>query len=200
MPARKLAVLFAVALALVLTGLSDLSYAERPNIPKGCKKCHTPSPDKIRGAKGTVSEKFKTLQVAVGEVTWVVNYDENTRVREGDKSSGPERLKALPKGKSILVSYTGGESKPLAGEVAVKQPYKVPAEKLISAGEMKKLVAMGTEKGRYTLVDARPPAKYMGGHIPTAKSLPYGAFGKKYATVLPEDRGGLIIFYCGGPT
>ena len=73
---------------------------------------------------------------------------------------------------------------------------KDPTEEMINQDWLK----MGPEKGKYTLVDARPSGGFLGGHIPTAVSLPYGAFQKQYASVLPEDKNRLLIFYCGGPT
>jgi rhodanese-related sulfurtransferase len=49
------------------------------------------------------------------------------------------------------------------------------------------------------IIDSRPTArKYDGGHIPTAVSLPDSQFDKLAASVLPEDKSKLLIFYCGG--
>ena len=89
---------------------------------------------------------------------------------------------------------------PLATEIAVKQPYKVPEHQKITNAEVKKLVAMGPEKGKYTLMDARPTGAYLSGHIPGAISLPYGKFQESSATILPQDKDRLLVFYCGGPT
>ena len=48
------------------------------------------------------------------------------------------------------------------------------------------------------LIDARPARpKYDKGHIPTAVSIPDSRFDKMTAE-LPEDKGTLLIFYCGG--
>lgn len=48
------------------------------------------------------------------------------------------------------------------------------------------------------LIDARPARpKYDKGHIPTAVSMPDSRFDKMTAE-LPEDKGTLLIFYCGG--
>lgn len=48
------------------------------------------------------------------------------------------------------------------------------------------------------IVDSRPVRKYQPGHIPTAQSMPDLKFNDLAATVLPEDRSQLVIFYCGG--
>ena len=192
--------LAAAAFALLVASAPSTALAQKPNIVKGCKKCHTAEAGTIRGKMQSVSEKFKTFQVAVGKVVWIVNYDDAMKTKEGEKISGPERLASIPAGKEIFITYSGDENKPLATQVAVKQPYEVPEEDLISLEEVKALVAKGPEAGAYTLIDARPPAPYLQGHIPTARSLPYGAFEKMHAKVLPQDKSRLVIFYCGGFT
>ncbi|MEJ8838386.1 rhodanese-like domain-containing protein [Ramlibacter sp. AN1133] len=51
-----------------------------------------------------------------------------------------------------------------------------------------------------TIVDARPTArKYDIGHIPTAINIPDSQFDKLAPTLLPKDKGQLVIFYCDGP-
>ncbi|MFC1845255.1 rhodanese-like domain-containing protein, partial [Thermodesulfobacteriota bacterium] len=104
------------------------------------------------------------------------------------------------KNKEIRVSFSGGESKPLATEITVKQPYKIPDDQKITNDEVAILVSQGPEKGNYTLVDARPKGAFLGGHIPSAISLPFDSFEDNCSTVLPEDKSSLIVFYCGGPT
>jgi rhodanese-related sulfurtransferase len=48
------------------------------------------------------------------------------------------------------------------------------------------------------LIDARPKrAKYDGGHIPMAISIPDSQFDKMTG-LLPKDKSSLLIFYCGG--
>lgn len=48
------------------------------------------------------------------------------------------------------------------------------------------------------LIDARPKrAKYDGGHIPMAVSIPDSQFDKMTG-LLPKDKSSLLIFYCGG--
>jgi hypothetical protein len=179
---------------------AGLSEAGKPTVGGPCQKCHTAQPDAVRGNLGKVSPDFSTLQVSVGKLVWIVKYDDKTRVVDGDKISGADSIKDLPNNKEILVSFSGGESKPLATEIAVKQPYKVPDEQKITNDEVVKLVAMGPEKGKYALIDARPTGAFLGGHIPTAISLPFDSFEESCSTVLPQDKDRLLVFYCGGPT
>ena len=179
---------------------AGISEAGKPTIAGGCKKCHTAKPETVRGKLGGISEDFKTLQVAVGKVVWVVKYDDKTTVVKGDKTLGVDAIAQLPKKKEISVSYTGSEADPLATAISVKQPYKVPEHQKITNAEVVDLVAMGPEKGKYTLVDARPTGAYLSGHMPGAISLPYGNFQESCATILPQDKDRLLVFYCGGPT
>ena len=179
---------------------AGISEAGKPTVAGTCKKCHTAQPDAVRGKLGKVSKEFNTLQVKAGKIVWIVNYDDKTSVVKGDKTAGADDIQNLPKGKEVLVSFSGGESKPLATEVAVKQPYKVPADQKITNDEVAALVSQGPEKGNYTLVDARPKGAYLGGHMPTAISLPFDSFEESCSTVLPKDKDRMLVFYCGGPT
>jgi len=196
---NKTSVLMAAMLAVTFC-TAGAAQAGKPTVGGPCQKCHTAQPDAVRGNLGTVSPDFNTLQVKVDKMVWIVNYDDKTTVVDGDKTSGAASIKDLPKKKEILVSFSGGESKPLATEIAVKQPYKVPEDQKITNDEVAKLVSMGPEKGKYTLVDARPKGAFLGGHIPSAISLPFDTFDESCSTVLPEDKDRMLVFYCGGPT
>jgi hypothetical protein len=188
------------ALGLMLLGQVSDARAGKPTIAGGCKRCHKAEEGAIRGKLGNVSDEFKSLQVKVGTFIWVVTYDQNTTVIQGEKKDGAAELAKLKKGKEILVSTTGDPQKLVATAVSVKQPYKVPERQKITHEEVKALVAKGPEEGAYTLVDARPKGVFLSGHIPTALSLPFGAFEDKHGKVLPKDKDRHIIFYCGGPT
>jgi hypothetical protein len=197
---RNKTLLFLAALIVASFSTADVTEAGKPTIAGGCKKCHSAQPSAIRGYLGTISQDFNTLQVKVGKMVWIVKYDDNTKVIRGDKTAGSDEIAKLPKKKEILVNITGDQAKPLATEIAVKQPYKVPEHQKITNAEVVNLVATGPEKGNYTLVDARPVGAYLGGHIPTAISLPYGNFQDDCTTVLPQDKDRLLVFYCGGHT
>ena len=192
--------LLLAALVVATFGITGVSEAGKPSVGGPCQKCHTAQPDAVRGNLGKVSPEFKTLQVSAGKLVWIVKYDDKTSIIDGDKTSGAEALKELPQGKEVLVSYSGGEEKPLASEIRVKQPYKIPEEQKITNDEVVNLVAMGPEQGKYTLVDARPTGAFLTGHIPTAISLPFDSFEENCSTVLPDNKDSLIVFYCGGPT
>ena len=200
MIAKNKTSLLLAALVAATFGTVGIAHAGKPSVGGPCQKCHTAQPDAVRGNLGKVSPEFNTLQVSAGNLVWIVKYDDKTSIIDGDKTSGAEALKELPQGKEILVSYSGGEAKPLATEINVKQPYKVPDEQKITNDEVVNLVAMGPEQGKFTLVDARPTGAFLTGHIPTAISLPFDSFEENCTTVLPQDKDRLLVFYCGGPT
>jgi hypothetical protein len=189
---RKLtSVLVFLALALALAAPS---YAAKPTITAPCVQCHEGAADVVRGTLVAVSEKFRTIQVAVGKIVWVIRYDETLKL------SGAESLSAIPKEKEIAVAYTGPEKSPAAVSLSVKPPYKLPPEKVLSVEEMVGLLEKGPEEGGYVLLDARPKPRYDEGHIPHALPFPFPAFDQLKDKMLPGDKGKLVIFYCGGET
>jgi len=186
------------ALALVLN--AGPAEAGKPNIMESCKICHQAADGVVRGKMVSVSGEFKSLNVSVGPLVWIVKYGDDLKVKEGEKISGAEALKTIPRDREIAVTYTGDEKSPQAVQVAVKQPYKVAADKIMPLEKMQELVAQGPEAGKFTLFDSRPGPVYAEGFIPGAISLPYAAFKERSAAVLPADKGALLVFYCGGET
>ncbi|MGO9015431.1 MAG: rhodanese-like domain-containing protein [Dissulfurispiraceae bacterium] len=73
---------------------------------------------------------------------------------------------------------------------------KVAPEKIVTADEVARLVALGPEEGKFELVDSRPLVFYDEGHIPGAISIPYREFNES-AGKLPKEKNKMIIFYCG---
>ncbi|HWR58205.1 MAG TPA: rhodanese-like domain-containing protein [Thermodesulfovibrionales bacterium] len=191
----------ACAVVIVMSAFTGKAMAGKPNLMESCRVCHKEAPAQtIRGKIISVSEAFKSFNVTVGPLVWIVKYDDSLKVKEGPKISGPETLKTIKKDHEILVTYKGDESNPMAVQLAVKQPYKLPAEQQISLDELKKLLAAGPEKSRLTLVDSRPPSMFVEGHIPGAVSLPYPKFSELAPKVLPADKNALVVFYCAGET
>lgn len=189
-----LSVLAVLTVFLTLIGTAGLSFAGKPTVGSICTQCHKPEDNVVRGTLVSASEKFKSLNVAVGSIVWVIKYEEDLKL------TGVDKVKDIPKGKEIAVAFTGDEKSPQGISLAVKPPAKVPDEKLVSLEDMTKLVSLGPEKGGYLLYDSRPALRYFEGHIPFAISLPQPAFDKLHAAVLPKNKDQLIIFYCGGVT
>jgi len=192
------AVLAAVAGTIAVALGSGTAEAGKPNIMESCKICHTAADGVVRGKLVSVSSEFKSLGVTVGPLVWIVKYGDDIKVKEGQKLSGPEVLKTIPRDREIAVTFSGGEVSPVASQVAVKQPYKVAAEKIVPIEEAQTLVAQGP--GKVAFFDSRPGPMYAEGHLPGALSLPYAVFKEKAASLLPADKGVLVVFYCAGET
>lgn len=192
------AALAAVAVTIAVALGGGAAEAGKPNIMESCKICHTAADGVVRGKLVSVSSEFKSLSVTVGPLVWIIKYGEDIKVKEGERLSGPEVLKTIPRDREIAVTFSGGEDSPAASQVAVKQPFKVPAEKIVSVEEAQDLVAQAP--GKAAFIDSRPGPMYAEGHIPGALPLPYAAFKEKAASLLPTDKGALVIFYCAGET
>ena len=182
-------------IGLLLSGSAGVSFAEKPTVLAPCKQCHQSEKDLVRGTLVSVSEKFKTINVQVGQkLVWIINYGDDLKI------VGADKLASVAKDKEIGIRFTGDEKKPYAVSLTVKPPAKVAPEKLVSLEELKKLVDMGPEKGGYLLVDSRPKPRFNEGHIPYAVSLDNVKFDDLKDKILPKEKDRIIIFYCGGVT
>lgn len=192
---RRISVFFAALMTSVfVVTAAGQAFAAKPTVGGTCKQCHQPQADVIRGTLVGVSEEFKTVQVAVGSLVWVVKFGDDTTLK------GAEKLAAIPKEKEVGITFKGDEKNPYAVSVSIKPPAKIAPEKLSKVEDVRKLVATGPDKGNYLLVDSRPKPRFLEGHIPTAVSLPNDKFEQMKDAVLPKDKGRLVIFYCGGVT
>jgi hypothetical protein len=196
MLSRKL-LLFAgigtLAVAMLMTAVT--SFAEKPTVLAPCSQCHKPEKDLVRGTLVSVSDRFKTINIQVGQkLVWIINYGDDLKI------SGADKLTSIPKEKEISIRFSGEEKKPHALALAVKPPAKVPPEKLVSIDEMVKLAALGPERGGYILIDSRPKPRFNEGHIPHAISLDNAKYDELKDKVLPQHKDIPVIFYCGGVT
>lgn len=100
---------------------------------------------------------------------------------------------------------------PAPQTVATAKPAKPAGPKLakgtsvITLDEVKALVEKGPQAGNYLMFDSRPAARFHAGTIPTSLMLPVTEMEKldaqgKSHPLLGEDKGKLLIFWCGGPT
>ncbi len=189
-----------VAAVLVSAGLFLFSSigtaAEAPHKPKiapNCRQCHKPDENIIRGLFTGVSNKADLIQLQVGPATWLVNYDDDTKL------IGAEKWSKIPKEKEVAVAITRKEGNLYAVSLTIKPPVKVAPERIMGLDELAKLVAAGPEKGNFVLVDSRPFPRFIEGHIPGAISIS-GAEFDKLKERLPKEKDKLIVFYCAGPT
>ena len=169
---------------------------------KVCTTCHKVEASVFRGYLESVSMKSSSVQVKVDDKSEVLKFDKGTvKVANPDlKDTDVEKLlRGIKKNHEVKVVVENRDGALFAKEIVAKPPIKIDEAKLIKVDEVEKLVALGPEKGNFTLIDSRPLPRYQDGFIPGAVNLPYPAFDKNLDK-LPADKNRLIIFYCAGNT
>ena len=181
-----------LALSCLALSAAPTFAADKPKVLKPCLQCHTgDSADTIRGKLGSVSMKASTINVNTGGGTWLVGFDEDTRL------NGAEALNKIDIDHEISIVFEEEGDRLYATEVSVKQPTKLDPRQLITIDELAPLVDKGSAD--LTIVDARPGKLFLESHIPGAISI-YDAQFDKNIDKLPKDKNRLLVFYCGGPT
>jgi rhodanese-like protein len=201
-----------LALGLMVIPLSQTAAQEKaaapaapqtkPTIAKICTNCHQPEAGSLRGTFEGVAYQTQSIQIKIDDVTEILRFDKDSlKVLnvQPDPANPAEPLRAIKKGKEVHVQFIEKDGKKFATLVSAKTSIKVPPEKLINSAEVEKLVAMGPEKGKYLLIDARPAPRFMEGAVPTAINIPFSAFDKM-TDKLPKDKNALIVYYCAGMT
>jgi rhodanese-related sulfurtransferase len=187
---------------LVLTAIPALA-ADPPKAASAqlCATCHTPAPGNLLGYLDDVMPKSRALHVKLDGTLQVLRYDRNALkvLAEGNVGTPEAVLNSLKRGQAVRVEYTERKDVKTATLVSAKPATKLAAADLVSMEEIQRLVALGPEAGNYFLFDARPPARFQEGSIPTAVNLPFIDFGR-HADKLPADKGALVIFFCYGRT
>jgi rhodanese-related sulfurtransferase len=172
----------------------------KPTIAQVCTTCHQAAAGELRGVFENVAFKSKSIQLKIDASTEVVGFDEATlQVQDGGAAKSAAAMRDIAKGKEARVVYTEKDGVKRATLVSFKGPIKIAPDKLIAYEEVARLVALGPDKGKYTLIDSRPLPRFQEGTIPTAINLPYPAFDK-LVDRLPKDKSRLTIFFCQGVT
>ncbi len=195
---------------LLLTGLVSLlpvavAWAEgdppkKTLMAKVCSTCHKIEENTLMGMFDNISLKARKIQIKMDDAIEIVNFDPvNFKIKDGEKIETPEYLSEMPKNKEVRVEYSEKEGKKYATMLSIKQPLQVPKEMQITTADLAKLIAMGSEKGKYHLYDSRPPIRTQDGMIPTAVNLPFPMFDQN-VDKLPKEKDSLVIFYCAGVT
>lgn len=174
---------------LIFTSTFAMAQAPKPKILKPCNQCHVPDEKLLRGTLGGISEKAETFSINAGAI-WTVKFDDKTKLVGWAQPVGK-----LPKEKEIAVTYVERDGETYAHNISVKQPAKLPPEKVASTD----LVAERVEKGDALIVDSRPAVRFYEGAIPGAINI-FDADFDKHIDKLPKDKNRMIIFYCAGPT
>ena len=182
---------------LLMGGLAFGSNAfganRKPTILKPCKQCHEPEENVLRGNLKSISQKAKTMRVFMGSAVWQVTFNNSTKLE------GAKAFNKIGNGRSIAVAYKKEGNVLVATRVEAKMPAEIPKEWVIDVKEMERYMALGQEKGKFSLYDTRPGMFFLEGHIEGAISL-YDAMFDKNAGKLPKDKDRTVIFYCAGVT
>jgi rhodanese-related sulfurtransferase len=200
----KLRILIAsVALAIVPGAFAQAPAAGNPTIGKLCTNCHQAAPGQLQGVYENVAFKSKAIQLKIDAATEVVRFDPATlKVVDAGEAKPAEALKTLPKNKEARIEFAEKDGVKTATLISFKGPIKIAPEKLVKYEDVAQLVALGPEKGKYILVDSRPPLRVQEGTIPTSVNLPFttAGFDKLAAEKLPADKATRVIFFCQGVT
>ena len=168
--------------------------ANKPMIQNNCLKCHQSFSEMeniLAGNLSSKSMKAHTIQLKINDRLELVKFSPDVKVE-----NIPD-IKALKGAVALRIHYeTVGQDR-VATEIVVKPKITVPENQLIEVRELAKLIALGPQKGNYTLADSRPAGGFMKGHIPTAISLPFPKM-QEITDKLPKDKNQLLIFYCEG--
>ncbi|MFO1414227.1 MAG: rhodanese-like domain-containing protein [Burkholderiales bacterium] len=194
-----------LALALALPALAAGAQAPAPAatppvIPQVCLSCHQPKPNAVQGIFENVAFKSQSIQLKIDAHTEIVRFDPKTlQVVDGGVAKPVEALREIPKNREARIDYVEQDGKRVATRISFKGPIKIAPEKLTNYDEVARMVALGPEKGAYTLIDSRPLPRVQEGTIPTAINLPYPAWDK-FVDRLPKDKNRFIVFFCQGVT
>ncbi len=174
--------------------------AAAPTIPKICLTCHKAQDGAVQGMFENVAFKSQAIQLKIDAHTEIVRFDPKTiKVVDGGVVKSGEALRDIAKNREARIDYVDKDGVRQATQITFKGPIKIAPEKLSNYAEVEALVALGPEKGRYTLIDSRPLPRVQEGTIPTAINLPYPAWDK-FVDRLPKDKQAKIIFFCQGIT
>ncbi len=191
----------AVCAALAANALAQApAPAAKPTIPQICLSCHKAQPNAVQGIFENVAFKSQAIQLKIDAHTEIVRFDPKTiKVVDGGVAKPAEALRDIAKNREARIDYVEKDGAKLATQISFKGPIKIAPEKLASYDEVVRMVAMGPEKGGYTLIDSRPLPRVQEGTIPSAINLPYPAWDK-FVDRLPKDKNRAIVFFCQGVT
>jgi len=174
--------------------------AATPTIPQICLSCHKAQAGSVQGIFENVAFKSQAIQLKIDAHTEIVRFDPNTiKVVDGGVAKPAEALREIAKNREARIDYVDKDGAKLATKISFKGPIRIAPEKLSNYAEVERLVALGPDRGGYTLIDSRPVPRVQEGTIPTAINLPYPAWDK-FVDRLPKDKNRAIVFFCQGVT
>ncbi len=200
MKRKPLVIAISIALATIVSAAQAQTPAASPQMPKICGTCHTVGAAEMRGVFENVAFKSKAIQLKIDNTAEIVRFDPGTlKVLDGGAVKPAEALREIAKNREARIEYVNKDGAKVATLISFKGPIKIAPEKLAHYADVEQLVALGPDKGRYTLIDSRPLPRVQEGTIPTAINLPYPGWDK-FVGRLPKDKQAKIVFFCQGIT
>jgi rhodanese-related sulfurtransferase len=188
------------ALAAVVAGpVAAQAPAPKATSPKICMNCHQPAAGSVRGYFDNVAFKSTSIQLAIDDAKEIVRFDPKTlKVTDGDAQKPAESLREARKGHETRVVFVEKDGQKWATEIILKGPVKVAKEDLVTYDFVRRQVEKPDPK--VMLIDSRPLPRFQQGSIPGAVNIPYPAWDKVAAKLLPADKSTQLVFFCQGVT
>ena len=191
-------ILFFLAFALLQASLeigmarNQESELTEENL-KSCSECNGNTELLITQAKiSSISLKAEMLKIDTESESLLVKFNDETSL------AGENSMRDLTNGQEIKIRYRDEGGSLIAEDIEVKKPQSSSGlAASITVEELTQLMEHGSQSETFTLVDSRIESQYNEGHIPGAISI-YDGKIEKQPDLLPEDKNGLLIFYCGG--
>ncbi|KJR96386.1 MAG: hypothetical protein VR65_28020 [Desulfobulbaceae bacterium BRH_c16a] len=185
--------LFSIFTLLQASQGISIASTEEPKTSETCVECNDKTGISIAQAKiGSISFKAEMLKIDTEKESYLVKFTDETLL------TGADSLRDLMIGQEITIKYHDEGGSLFADSIDVmKQQSDTETTTFITVGELAKLLEQGPQDGTSTLIDSRIESQYDEGHIPGAISL-YDGKMKKQPDLLPKDKNGLLVFYCGG--
>ena len=146
-----------------------------------------------------VAFKSTSIQLAIDDAKEIVRFDPKTlKVTDADVKKPAEALREARKGHETRIAYVEKDGQKWATEVILKGPVKVAKEDLVDFAFIRKQVEK--PDANVVLIDSRPLPRFQQGTIPGAINIPYPAWDKVAAKLLPADKTKQLVFFCQGVT
>jgi len=189
----------AVLAALAVGPVAAQAPAPKATSPKVCMNCHQPKAGSILGYFDNVAFKSTSIQLAIDDAKEIVRFDPKTvKVTDGDVQKPAEALREARKGHETRIAYVEKDGQKWATEVILKGPVKVAKEDLVDFAFVRRQVEKPDPN--VVLIDSRPLPRFQQGTIPGAINIPYPAWDKVAAKLLPADKSKQLVFFCQGVT
>jgi rhodanese-related sulfurtransferase len=189
----------AVLAALAAGPVAAQAPAPKATSPKVCMNCHQPMAGSIRGYFDNVAFKSTSIQLAIDDAKEIVRFDPKTlKVTDGDVKKPAEALADARKGHETRIAYVEKDGQKWATEVILKGSVKVAKEDIVDFAFVRRQVEK--PDANVVLIDSRPLPRFQQGTIPGAINIPYPAWDKVAAKLLPADKSKQLVFFCQGVT